>query len=361
MIGAAVELAADICSLAVMATPGFFRRLCAAGILLTTAGFAQAPRPNLILILADDLGYGELGSYGQKQIQTPHLDRLAAEGMRFTQFYAGNTVCAPSRSVLMTGLHMGHTRVRGNAGNRNPEAQSLQAGDVTVARVLQQAGYATGLVGKWGLGEVESPGEPRKQGFDYYFGFLNQTHAHNHFPAFLWRNGEKVPLPNVVTAVGEIPGAGYATKRIVYADDLRADDSRAFIARNKDTPFFLFVSLVTPHAHNERSRELGDGNEVPDYGIYAGKPWKDSVKGHAAMVSRLDRDVGRLMAQLKELNLDERTAVFFSSDNGPHREGGPDYEPNFFEASGPLRGIKRSLTDGGIRVPFLAAACSTKV
>ncbi len=354
MIGAAVELAADICSLAVMATPGFFRRLCAAGILLTTAGFAQAPRPNLILILADDLGYGELGSYGQKQIQTPHLDRLAAEGMRFTQFYAGNTVCAPSRSVLMTGLHMGHTRVRGNAGNRNPEAQSLQAGDVTVARVLQQAGYATGLVGKWGLGEVESPGEPRKQGFDYYFGFLNQTHAHNHFPAFLWRNGEKVPLPNVVTAVGEIPGAGYATKRIVYADDLCADDSRAFIARNKDTPFFLFVSLVTPHANNERSRELGDGNEVPDYGIYAGKPWKDSVKGHAAMVSRLDRDVGRLMAQLKELNLDERTAVFFSSDNGPHREGGPDYEPNFFEASGPLRGIKRSLTDGGIRVPFLA-------
>lgn len=350
----AVELAAEICSLAAMATPGFFRRLFAAGVLVTAAAVAQTSRPNIILILADDLGYGELGCYGQKQIKTPHLDRLAAEGMRFTQFYAGNTVCAPSRSVLMTGLHMGHTRVRGNAGNRNPEAQTLQPGDVTVARVLQQAGYATGLVGKWGLGEVDSPGEPRKHGFDYYFGFLNQTHAHNHFPAFLWRNGEKVPLPNVVTPVGEVPGAGYATKRVVYADDLCADDSRAFIARNKDRPFFLFVSLVTPHANNERSRELGDGNEVPDYGDYAGKPWKDPVKGHAAMVSRLDRDVGRLMAQLKELNLDERTAVFFSSDNGPHREGGPDYEPNFFEASGPLRGIKRSLTDGGIRVPFLA-------
>jgi arylsulfatase A-like enzyme len=336
-----------------MATPGFFRLLLA-GVLFAAAACAQSPRPNIILILADDLGYGELGCYGQKQIKTPHLDRLAAEGMRFTQFYAGNTVCAPSRSVLMTGLHMGHTRVRGNAGNRNPEAQSLQPGDLTVARVLQQAGYATGLVGKWGLGEVDSPGEPRKHGFDYYFGFLNQTHAHNHFPAFLWRNGEKVALPNVVTPVGEVPGAGYATKRVVYADDLCAEDSRAFIARNRDKPFFLFVSLVTPHANNERSREHGDGNEVPDFGDYADRPWKDAVKGHAAMVSRLDRDVGRLMAQLKELNLDERTIVFFSSDNGPHREGGPDYEPNFFEASGPLRGIKRSLTDGGIRVPFLA-------
>ena len=329
------------------------RRLLVAA-LLPAAALAQAPRPNLILILADDLGYGELGSYGQKVIQTPHLDRMAAEGMRFTQFYAGSTVCAPSRSVLMTGLHLGHTRVRGNAGLRNPEAQSLRPGDVTVARVLQQSGYATGLVGKWGLGEAGSEGEPRRQGFDYYFGFLNQTHAHNHFPAYLWRNGEKVPLPNVVQPVGEVPGAGYATKRVAYADDICADDSLDFISRHRDRPFFLFVSLVTPHANNERSRELGDGNEVPDYGIYADRPWKDSVKGHAAMITRLDRDVGRLFAHLKQLGLDERTAVFFSSDNGPHREGGPDYDPGFFQASGPLRGIKRSLTDGGIRVPFLA-------
>jgi arylsulfatase A-like enzyme len=336
-----------------MATLRTLRRLLVAA-LLPAAALAQAPRPNLILILADDLGYGELGSYGQKVIQTPHLDRMAAEGMRFTQFYAGSTVCAPSRSVLMTGLHLGHTRVRGNAGLRNPEAQSLRTGDVTVARVLQQSGYATGLVGKWGLGEVDSEGEPRRQGFDYYFGFLNQTHAHNHFPAYLWRNGGKVPLPNVVQPVGEVPGAGYATKRVAYADDVCADDSLDFISRHRDRPFFLFVSLVTPHANNERSRELGDGNEVPDYGIYADRPWKDSVKGHAAMITRLDRDVGRLFAHLKQLGLDERTAVFFSSDNGPHREGGPDYDPGFFQASGPLRGIKRSLTDGGIRVPFLA-------
>ena len=331
------------------------RQLFAGSFALLVLGtaVAQTPKPNIVFILADDLGYGEIGCYGQKLIQTPHIDRLAAEGMRFTQFYAGNTVCAPSRSVLMTGLHMGHTPVRGNAGGRNMAAQTLQKGDVTVARVLQQAGYATGLVGKWGLGEVGSDGEPNRQGFDYYFGFLNQTHAHNHFPAFLWRNGVKVPLPNVVTKVGETDGAGYATKRVAYADDVCAEDSRAFIERHRDKPFFLFVSLVTPHANNERSRVLGDGNEVPDFGPYADRPWKDAVKGHAAMITRLDRDVGLLMAQLKKLGLDERTMVAFSSDNGPHREGGPDYDPTFFDASGPLRGIKRSLTDGGIRVPFI--------
>ncbi len=340
-----------------MAPSRLLRRLAFFLWLLPSAVFAApAPaKPNIIFILADDLGYGELGSYGQKQIQTPHLDQFAAEGMRFTQFYAGNTVCAPSRSVLMTGLHMGHTRVRGNAGGgARGEAQFLQPGDTTVADVLKSAGYATGLVGKWGLGEPGSVGDPQRHGFDYFFGFYNQTHAHNHFPSYLWRNGAQVPLPNDLVKVGEVAGAGYAAKRVAYADDICAEDSRAFVARNKDKPFFLFVSLVTPHANNERSRELGDGNEVPDYGIYADKPWKDSVKGHAAMITRLDRDVGRLMAQLKELGLDERTLVMFSSDNGPHREGGPDYSPEFFGASGPLRGIKRSLTDGGIRVPFLA-------
>lgn len=321
---------------------------------LVTSVAAQAPKPNIIFILADDLGYGELGSYGQKLIQTPHLDRLAAEGMRFTQFYAGNTVCAPSRSVLMTGLHMGHTRVRGNAGKVNMAAQSLTKDDVTVATVLQKAGYATGLIGKWGLGEVGSEGDTRKHGFDYSFGFVNQTHAHNHYPDFLWRNGEKVALPNEVTPVGETPGAGYATKRVIYADDLCTQESLAYIERNKDKPFFLFVSLVTPHANNERSKALGDGNEVPDQGIYADKPWHDSVKNHAAMVTRLDRDVGAVMALLKKLKLDERTLVMFSSDNGPHKEGGPNYDPAFFHVSDPVTGLKRSMTDGGIRIPFIA-------
>src|SRR5687767_12898077 len=184
-----------------------------------TAAVAQVTKPNIIFILADDLGYGELGSYGQKLIQTPNLDRMAAEGMRFTQFYAGSTVCAPSRSVLMTGQHMGHTTVRGNAGARNMDAQSLAADDVTVAKVLQRAGYATALIGKWGLGEVNQTGEPRKQGFDYYFGFLNQAHAHNHYPSYLYRNGERVALPNDLVHLGMAEGSGYSTKRVVYAGD----------------------------------------------------------------------------------------------------------------------------------------------
>jgi len=331
-------------------------RLWIAALFVAVAALAraQATKPNIIFILADDLGYGELGSYGQKLIATPHVDRLAAEGMRFTQFYAGSTVCAPSRSVLMTGLHMGRTRVRGNAGPGNTAAQMLRTGDVTVAGVLQQAGYATGLVGKWGLGLVDDEGEPRRHGFDYHYGFLSQTHAHNHFPSFLWRNGVKVPLPNDLVPVGAVEGTGYATKRIAYAGDLFAGEAQAFVERNRDRPFFLFLSLTSPHANNERSRVLGDGNEVPDLGPYADRPWNEAQKAHAAMITRLDRDVGELMAQLWRLGLDEKTLVVFSSDNGPHREGGPSYDPAFFQASGPLAGIKRSLTDGGIRVPFIA-------
>ncbi len=335
--------------------PRFLRGLifCCGATVLAAAAQPASP-PNIIFILADDLGYGELGCYGQQLIATPHLDRMAAEGMKFTQVYAGSTVCAPSRSVLMTGKHLGRTTVRGNAGRINMDAQSLAADDVTVAKVLKQAGYATGLVGKWGLGENHQTGEPRKQGFDYHFGFLNQAHAHNHYPDFLWRNGEKVPLPNDRVPVGDVAGVGYATKPVVYAGDLFAEEAVAFVERNRARPFFLFYSMVSPHANNERSRELGDGNEVPDLGIYADKPWKRAHQAHAAMVSRLDRDVGTLLAKLKQLGLDEKTLVMFSSDNGPHREGGPEYDPAFFKPSGPFSGLKRSLTDGGIRVPFLA-------
>lgn len=323
--------------------------LCAAA-----AAFGQETRPNVILILADDLGYGELGSYGQKAIQTPHLDRMAVEGMRFTQFYAGSTVCAPSRSVLMTGQHMGRTRVRGNAGAENPAAQTLRRGDVTIASVLQRAGYRTGLIGKWGLGLIDEEGEPRRQGFDYYFGFLSQTHAHNHFPSFLWRNGERVPLRNDLVPVSPVEGVGYATKPVEYAGDLFAQDARAFIAENAARPFFLYLSVVVPHANNERARTLGEGHEVPDLGPYADKPWPPTCRAHAAMITRLDAQIGELFADLQRRGLDERTLVLFSSDNGPHREGGPDYDPAFFQASGPLTGLKRSLTEGGIRVPLLA-------
>ena len=328
--------------------------VCLAAFAAAGAAAQPAPRPNIIFILADDLGYGDLGSYGQRIIQTPNLNRLAAEGIRFTQFYAGSTVCAPSRSVLMTGRHMGHTRVRGNAGAGNYAAQTLAAGDVTVAHVLKDAGYATALVGKWGLGEMGSEGEPKRHGFDYFYGVVNQTHAHNHYPDFLWRNSEKVALPNVVTPVGAVPGAGYATTRVQYANDLFFDEARAVIERSKDRPFFLFLSLTVPHANNERARVLGDGQEVPDYGPYAAKDWADPLKGQAAMITRMDGCVGELLAQLKRLGIDDRTLVVFTSDNGPHKEGGPAYDPDFFDANGPFSGIKRSLTDGGIRVPFIA-------
>lgn len=325
-------------------------------LLLSTFVITQsssAERPNLIWIMADDLGWGDLGCYGQKVIQTPNLDRMAKEGMRFTHFYAGATVCAPSRSVLMTGLHHGHTRIRGNAGRENPAAQALKEGDVTVAGVLKKAGYRTALIGKWGLGNVgeAESGLPRKHGFDYFYGYLSQHHAHNHFPDYLWRNETKEPLSNVIVPVGE-DGAGYATEAVHYADDLFTDDALKFVTENKAQPFFLYWSMVIPHANNERGKILGDGAHVPDYGIYADKDWPNQDKGQAAMITRLDSYVGRMMEHLKSLGLAENTLVIFTSDNGPHDESKHDLER--FDPNGPFTGIKRSLTDGGIRIPFIA-------
>lgn len=328
-------------------------------ILLTAAAVeivgpaSAADRPNLIWIMADDLGYGELGCYGQKVISTPNIDRMAAEGMRFTHVYAGATVCAPSRSVLMTGQHHGHTRVRGNAGQSNPIAQSLRPGDTTVARVLQQSGYRTALIGKWGLGDTGAAevGLPRKQGFDEFFGYLNQHHAHNHFPSYLWRDETRVPLPNKITPVG-YSGAGFATEAVQFADDLFAAAANKFVIDNKSRPFFLYWSMVIPHANNERTRALKNGAQVPDFGPYSDSDWPDPDKGHAAMIDRMDSYVGRMLATLKEHGLAEKTLVIFTSDNGPHNESNHDLKR--FNPSGPLTGIKRSLTDGGIRVPFVA-------
>lgn len=319
----------------------------------TSADEAGPNRPNLIWIMADDLGYGDLGCYGQKVITTPHLDRMAEQGLRFTQFYAGATVCAPSRSVLMTGQHHGRTRVRGNAGATNPIAQALRPHDVTVAKVLQQSGYRTALIGKWGLGDVGAAesGLPRKHGFDEFFGYLNQRHAHNHFPDFLWRNEERVTLSNVVTPVGG-DGAGYATKAVQFADDLFADEAIKFVTDNKSKPFFLYWSMVIPHANNERTRVLKNGAQVPDFGPYVDKDWPEPDKGQAAMISRLDGYVGRMLATLREQGLAENTLVIFTSDNGPHDESNHNLER--FNPSGQLTGIKRSLTDGGIRVPMIA-------
>lgn len=318
------------------------------------ASLSAGPRPpNIILILADDLGYGDLGCYGQTLIRTPELDRMAQEGVRFTHFYAGSTVCAPSRSVLLTGLHGGHTRVRGNAPASRSSVQSLRDEDITFAEVAREAGVRTGLVGKWGLGERDSSGAPWLQGFDEFVGFLNQTHAHNHFPSFLWRGDQRFELPNDLVPIGP-SGAGYAIQRRRYANDLFFDEAEQFVARHVDRPFLLFLSLTLPHANNERSRSLGDGQEVPELGEYGGRPWPDVAKGQAAMISRMDAGVGRLLRRLRELGIDEQTLVLFSSDNGPHQEGGHGYTPDFFRASGGLRGIKRDLTEGGIRVPLIA-------
>jgi len=304
---------------------------------------SPAPRPpNIVFILADDLGYGDLGCYGQARIKTPHLDRLAAEGTRFTQAYAGSTVCAPSRCALMLGQHTGHCRVRGNA--RVP----LRPEDVTVAEVLKSAGYATGIVGKWGLGEPDTSGVPTRQGFDYWFGYLNQHHAHNYWPTYLWRNEERVALKNVVPNE-DAQGGGVASERIEYSPDLFQKEALEFIRRHKDRPFFLYYATTIPHANNEAGKQ---GMEIPSDAPYSGEDWPPQEKNFAAMVTRLDRDVGELMALLKDLGLDGDTLVLFSSDNGPHREGGHD--PTFFASSGAVRGIKRDLYDGGIRVPMIA-------
>jgi arylsulfatase A-like enzyme len=310
-------------------------------LIVAAIAFPQRNKPNIIFILADDLGYGDLSCYGQRKFKTPAIDRLAAEGTRFTQYYAGSTVCAPSRSVLMTGRHTGHTRIRGNA--RYP----LLPEDVTVAEVLKSAGYRTGLIGKWGLGEAGTTGIPNRQGFDYFYGYLNQRHAHNYYPTFLWRNEEKVKLRNTVpNEDGE--GSGVSDNKLDYSHDLFTREAIGFLEKNAGGPFFLYLSYTLPHANNEARAK---GMEVPDLGEFAGKDWPDAEKAKAAMITRMDRDIGRLMEGLKRLGIDDNTVVFFSSDNGPHREGGAD--PDFHDSNGPLRGIKRDLYEGGIRVPMI--------
>ncbi|HEY2410763.1 MAG TPA: arylsulfatase [Pirellulaceae bacterium] len=309
---------------------------------------ADARGPNIIFILADDLGYGDVGCYGQKRIQTPNIDRLAKEGLRFTDFYAGCTVCAPSRCVLMTGYHTGHAHIRGNAGKERPEIQVLRDSDVTVAEVLKKAGYATALCGKWGLGDEGTIGTPNKHGFDYFFGYFNQFHAHNYYPAYLIKNEDRYPLKNVVPGEGPF-GVGVATKQVEYSADLITAEALKWVEEHHRQPFFLYYSPTLPHANNEGGQ---NGMEVPELGEYASTDWPPQQKAHAAMITRMDADVGRLMELLKKLGIDDNTIVFFSSDNGPHREGGNN--PDFNNSNGPLKGIKRDLTEGGIRVPFIA-------
>jgi arylsulfatase A len=316
-------------------------------LLFTACQPEQKQKPNIIFIIADDLGYGDLGCYGQQHVKTPHIDALAAEGMRFTQHYAGCTVCAPSRCSLMTGMHTGHTIVRGNY-EIQPEGQyPLPAETVTAAELLKQAGYATAIVGKWGLGGPGSSGVPNRQGFDYFYGYLCQRKAHFYYPEYLWRNEQRVDL--VENRDGE---------KGIYAHDLLTKEALGFIKQNKDHPFFLYLPYTIPHAElvlpddeffNMYKNQF---EETPFPGGHYGAQAKP-MAAFAGMVSRMDADVGRIRALLKELNLFEQTLIIFTSDNGPHQEGGHD--PAFFNSSGLLRGIKRDLYEGGIRVPFIAS------
>ena len=297
-------------------------------------------RPNIVFILADDLGYGDLGCYGQRQIQTPAIDQLAREGTRFTDAYAGAAVCAPSRCALMTGMHTGHCRVRGNFGAGGARVP-LRPDDITVAEVLKTAGYRTGIFGKWGLGEAGTLGIPNCQGFDEWFGFLNQDHALQYYPESIWENQTEI-----------FPPGNQGAKRKDYAQDLITERILRFIEQSRNGPFFLYAAYTVPHANSELSRDTGDGYTVPNYEPYTDRDWPKPEKGYAAMVTRLDRDVGKIVAKLHEAGLDSNTIVFFTSDNGPATEG--THTPKFFSSGGPLRAGKSSLYEGGIRVPMIA-------
>ena len=330
---------------------------------LTCCSFSNgyaAELPNIVFFLADDLGYGELGCYGQKWIKTPNIDRLAKEGMRFTDFYAGNAVCAPSRCCLLTGKHPGRVYIRDNGDPKHlqhlkekngwefPGQNPIPASEITFAEVLKSKGYATAAIGKWGLGHIGTSGAPDRQGIDLFYGFNCQRHAHNHYPRFLWRNDKKEVLPgNDRTLNGK-----------TYSQDKFTEVAIEFIRQNKDQPFCLYMPFAIPHLSiqvpedslNEYKGKIPEA-EYKHRG-YLRHPYPRA--GYAAMVSHLDRDIGKVMATLKELGLDDNTLVIFTSDNGPtyNRLGGSDSD--FFNSADGLRGLKGSLYEGGIRVPMIA-------
>jgi len=303
--------------------------------------------PNIVYILADDLGYGDLSCYGQTKFKTPHIDSLAQRGMRFTQHYAGSAVCAPSRCTLMTGLHTGHAPVRGNT-EQQPEGQApMPAGTYTVAKCLQEAGYKTGCFGKWGLGYPGSESDPLQVGFDHFYGYNCQRLAHCYYPAFLWCDKNR-----------ELLWGNVASRRDDYAPDLIHAEALKFIRQNRETPFFCYYAAVQPHADMvapEKYLKKYRGKYLPEFSYTAGY-YAAQSEGHAAfagMVNVLDDYVGELIAELDRLGIADNTLVILTSDNGPHQEGGHD--PEYFSSSGPLKGKKRDLYEGGVRVPMIAA------
>lgn len=337
---------------------GFWFAVCL--LIFTAPALADEAKrpPNIVFILADDLGYSELGSYGQEKIHTPNLDKLAQEGMRFTDFYCGNAVCAPSRCVFMTGKHGGHAYVRdnGDPGEMLPETKALgaefpgqnpiPAEEVTIAEVLKQKGYATAAIGKWGLGHFGSTGDPNKQGFDLFYGFNCQRHAHNHYPNYLWRNREKEVQPgNDRTLKGE-----------TYSQSQFRNVAIEFIEENAEKPFFLYLPFAVPHLSiqvpDEDLEEYADMKE-DDYEHRGYLKHPKPHAGYAAMISHMDRDIGMILDTIKAKGLEDNTVVLFSSDNGPtyDRLGGSDSD--FFVSSANFKGLKGSLYEGGIRVPLI--------
>ena len=291
-------------------------------------------KPNIIFILADDLGYGDLGCYGQQKIQTPHLDQMAKNGVQFTQAYSGAPVCAPARSVLMTGLHGGHTPIRGNRSLVDRSRVPLPDSAVTVAEVLKDAGYTTGMFGKWGLGEPGTEGHPNNQGFDEFYGFLNQRRAHDYYPEYAWHNRDTVRFKDNEGGAREI-----------YVADWYFERSIDFVEQHHKRPFFAYLPIQLPH----------NKYQIPDLGLYDTASWTGDEKVYAAMVTKIDSYVGRLLQTLDSLGITENTIVFFSSDNGPAKlsEHGEFVDPAFFGSRGGLRGIKRDVYEAGIRIPML--------
>lgn len=326
-----------------------FWKVFLTGSIILTGMWAngQTRKPNIIFIVADDLGYGNLSCYNPgSPVKTPNIDKLGKEGIRFTDFYSGSTVCAPSRCALLTGKHMGHSYLRGNT--RLP----LRPQDSTLAQLLQQNGYRTGMFGKWGLGEEGTTGSPEIKGFDEFFGYLNQQHAHNYYTNYLFevKNGKISKVPHDTT---------------IYTQDKIMEHALSFIRDNKDKPFFLFLPFTLPHAelappaadmqpflNADGSSKLGPETPYERNSTYRSQPLPHAAL--AAMIARLDRNVGEIGALVKQLGLDGNTYIFFTSDNGPHKEGGAD--PGYFDSNGPLKGIKRDLYEGGIRVPMLVRA-----
>lgn len=298
------------------------------------AATSAPARPNLIFVLSDDLAQGDVGVYGQKVIQTPRLDRMAREGTQYLQAYCGTSVCAPSRTSLMTGLHSGHAPVRGNWEMPNEGQLPLPASTVTVAQILKSAGYATAVAGKWGMGMFDTTGSPLKKGFDHQIGYNCQRHAHSYFPEFLYRDGVRFDLPgNTGKGVGPI-----------YAQNVIQSDVLQWLRAQKDKPFFLFYAITLPHGNHE----------VDDLGIYADKPWTAQQKAYAAQVTRLDRDVGQVLDLLKELKLDENTLVMVAGDNGSSFEPSSEMGKLFNQAGNGLRGFKRGLYEGALRQAAIA-------